>query len=76
MHTDAVSTADVVETFRVIGMTCHHCEMAITSQLSQLAGVRRVVVDVAAGTVVTESERPLNRDEVAAAVDEAGYELA
>lgn len=74
MPTDA-PTADVVQTFSVIGMTCHHCEVAVNTALSRLAGVRRVVVDVTAGTAMTESEQPLDRGEVAAALDDAGYEL-
>ena len=36
----------------------------------------RVAVDVATGTVITESVETLPIDVVAAAVDEAGYELA
>ena len=36
----------------------------------------RVDVDVAAGTVITESVETLPIDVVGAAVDEAGYELA
>jgi copper chaperone CopZ len=74
MNTDSI--APVSQKFCVIGMTCHHCEMAVTSELSKLDGVTRVVVDVAAGTVITESEHPLDRDDVAAAIDDAGYELA
>ena len=70
------STAPVSEQFCVLGMTCHHCEMAVTSELSKLPGVSRVVVDVAAGTVITESDHRLDRDAVAAAIDEARYQLA
>jgi copper chaperone CopZ len=74
MTTD--STAPVSQEFCVLGMSCHHCEMAVTSELSKLDGVSRVVVDVAAGTVITESEHPLDRHAVAAAIDDAGYQLA
>ena len=76
MHTTNSPTAIVAQTFCVVGMTCHHCESAITSELSKLPAVTRVVVDVAAGTVTTENLKPLDRDVVAAAIDEAGYELA
>jgi len=75
MHATNSSTAIVGQTFCVVGMTCHHCEMAITAELSKLPAVTRVVVDVAAGTVTTESLKSLDRDDVAAAIDEAGYEL-
>jgi copper chaperone CopZ len=74
MNTTTIAT--VGQRFCVVGMTCHHCEMAVTAELSKLSGVTRVVVDVAAGTVITESVDPLGLDDVAAAIDEAGYELA
>lgn len=67
--------ATVGQKFTVAGMTCAHCERAITSELTKLDGVTHVAVDVAAGTVVTESVEPLPLGAVAAAIDEAGYEL-
>ena len=74
MNTTLVAT--VGQKFTVTGMTCSHCEMAVTAELSKLDGVTRVAVDVATGTVITESVEPLPIDVVGAAVDEAGYELA
>jgi copper chaperone CopZ len=68
-------TPTVARTFHVAGMTCSHCERAVTAELERLEGVTRVTVDVAAGTVITESVEPLPFDAVAAAVDEAGYRL-
>jgi copper chaperone len=68
--------ATVAQRFTVTGMTCSHCERAVTVELSKLDGVTRVAVDVAAGTVNTESVDTLPIQAVAAAVDEAGYELA
>lgn len=70
------SDATVCQRFDVRGMSCHHCEMAVTSELSGIAGVAHVAVDVARGTVTVESTNPLDIDIVAAAIDEAGYELA
>ena len=72
----ATTTAAVCQKFDVAGMTCHHCELAVAAELSKLPGIARVVVDAAAGTVITESATPLDRADVAAAVDEAGYRLA
>jgi copper chaperone CopZ len=57
-------------------MTCRHCELAVSAELAKLPGVDRVVVDVAAGTVTTTSDRPLPRPDVATAIDDAGYQLA
>jgi copper chaperone len=57
-------------------MTCSHCEHAIATEISNLPGVTRVVPDAAAGTVIVESTCELDVADIAAAVDEAGYELA
>jgi len=65
-------------TIQVAGMTCGHCVSAVTEELTQLPGVTDVVVDLVAGgtsPVTVTSEQPLDDAAVAAAVDEAGYEL-
>lgn len=65
--------------YTVTGMTCGHCVSAVTSELSELPGVERVEVDLVKGgasTVTVTSQAALDRDTVAAAVDEAGYELS
>ena len=66
----------VTSTYTVSGMTCSHCVQAVTRELSALPGVADVQVDLAAGAVTVTSEAPLTDEEVRAAVDEAGYELA
>jgi copper ion binding protein len=63
------------ETYRVQGMSCGHCVAAVTGEVAKLVGVREVAVDLAAGAVTVTSDEPLAHDAVAAAVDEAGYEL-
>jgi copper chaperone CopZ len=68
--------ATVAQRFTVTGMTCSHCERAVTAELGKLDGITRIDVDVAAGTVITESVETLPIDVVAAAIDDAGYELA
>ena len=65
----------VTTTYHVSGMTCGHCEAAVTDELSQLPGVREVAVDLATGRVAVTSDGPLPIDEVRHAVDEAGYAL-
>ncbi len=70
-----MSTTD----YRVDGMTCAHCVSAVTEEVSALEGVTQVDVDLVAGgtsTLHVTSDRELSRDEVAEAVDEAGYALA
>ncbi|HSH23795.1 MAG TPA: cation transporter [Acidimicrobiales bacterium] len=61
--------------YTVTGMTCGHCVRAVTGELSKLAGVIEVNVDLATDQVRVMSEAPLDEDEVRAAVEEAGYEL-
>ena len=62
-----------VLTFAVEGMSCDHCRVAISDEVSQVPGVESVDVDLVAklvqvhGTGVDESA-------VVGAVDEAGYE--
>ncbi|MBQ0983554.1 heavy-metal-associated domain-containing protein [Streptomyces sp. F63] len=63
-------------TYRVTGMTCGHCEGAVTEELSALDGVSSVKAVAATGLVTVTSEAPLDHEAVRAAVDEAGYELA
>jgi copper chaperone CopZ len=65
-----------IQTFTVSGMTCGHCVQAVTSELAKLPGVTDVTVDLTSGVATVESGRTLDSTEVAAAVDEAGYELA
>ena len=66
----------VTSTYTVTGMTCSHCVQAVTGELSALPGVEEVEIDLTSGAVTVTSELPLTDDEVRAAVDEAGYELA
>ncbi len=63
-------------TYRVTGMTCDHCVRAVSSEVSQIDGVTDVQVDLPIGQVTVVSDAPLDIDDVRAAVDEAGYELA
>lgn len=63
-------------TYTVTGMTCGHCAAAVTDEVTTLAGVEDVAVDVATGAVTVTSATPLDDAAVAAAVDEAGYALA
>jgi len=62
-------------TFQVRGMTCTHCEHAVVSRVSRLDGVQSVTVDLPTGLVTVAVDRPTDRAEVAAAVDDAGHAL-
>ena len=62
-------------TFTVTGMTCGHCQRAVTEEIAAVAGVGSVTVDLASGTVTVTADHPVDRADIAAAVDEAGYAL-
>jgi copper chaperone CopZ len=65
-----------VTTFSVVGMTCEHCRRAVTDEIAAVDGVETVVVDLAGGRVTVTADRPVDRADIAAAVDEAGYRIA
>lgn len=68
-------THPVTVTYQVTGMSCGHCESAVTSELTALDGVTSVSASAATGQVTVTSTQPLDEAAVRAAVDEAGYEL-
>lgn len=59
--------------YQVTGMTCAHCEDAITQAVGQLAGVENIDVSAATGILVVTSTGELDDAVVLAAVEEAGY---
>ncbi|TCJ30143.1 heavy-metal-associated domain-containing protein [Nocardioides jejuensis] len=63
-------------TWTVTGMTCGHCVASVTEELQEVAGVTSVAVELTTGAVTVTSDVELSRDVVAAAVAEAGYQLA
>ena len=62
-------------TFQVKGMTCGHCVSSIQSEVSAIADVTSVDVDLATGLVTVTSANPIDPGAVTAAVEEAGYEV-
>jgi copper chaperone CopZ len=62
-------------TFTVTGMTCAYCQRAVTAEISAVDGVESVTVDLASGTVSVTAAQRVDRADIAAAVDEAGYLL-
>jgi copper ion binding protein len=61
-------------TFSVPGMTCGHCEQAVSTELSKIDGVTSVTVDLETKRVVVSSEAPVDWKAIVDAVDEAGFE--
>jgi copper chaperone len=63
-------------TYSVTGMTCGHCVLSVTEEVGAIDGVTDVKVDLPTGAVTVTSSREVGTDEVRAAVEEAGYQLA
>ena len=61
-------------TYAVRGMTCEHCLVAVRDEVGAVPGVTTVDVDLAAGAVTVEGDA-VSPAAVAAAVEEAGYEV-
>ena len=62
-------------TYSVHGMTCGHCVNAVTSELTAVAGVTDVSVDLTTKLVVVSGTN-LEDDALRAAIEEAGFEPA
>ena len=62
-------------TYTVSGMTCDHCVRAVTEEVSKVDGVEMVDVELDSGRMVVTSDGDVNDEAVAAAVDEAGYQV-
>ena len=61
--------------YTVQGMTCAHCVMSVREEVSEVAGVLAVNVDLASGRMSVAGER-VDDEAVRAAVAEAGYRVA
>ena len=66
--------ATTTTTFEVQGMTCGHCERAVTQAVQQVDPDAQVRIDRASGQVVVDSTAP--REALAAAIAEEGYTVA
>ena len=60
----------------VTGMTCGHCAASVREEVSEIDGVSAVDVNHETGALSVTSDGELDRDAVAAAVVEAGYQLS
>jgi copper chaperone CopZ len=62
-------------TYSVPGMTCGHCRAAVTQELTGVAGVEAVAVDLDTKHVEITGH-DLDDAALRAAIDEASYEVA
>lgn len=66
-----------MSTYNVSGMTCEHCVGAVRAELIALEGVDTVEIALVAGGISTVTVTgKVTDDQVAEAIDEAGYALA
>ncbi|MGW8380216.1 heavy-metal-associated domain-containing protein [Streptomyces sp. ODS28] len=68
--------SNVTTTYKVTGMSCGHCEGAVSEEISAIEGVESVKAVAATGEVTVVSAGEPDDERVRAAVDEAGFELA
>ena len=62
-------------TLNVPDISCEHCRVAITGEVSRVPGVGSIDVDLGAGHV-TVAGRGFEDGAVRAAIDEASYDVA
>jgi copper chaperone len=67
--------AEETLTYTVPAMHCVHCERAVKEEVSAVAGVASVDVDLAMKLVVVRGQR-LDDTAVRSAIEEAGYQAA
>ena len=73
-NTTSATPAAPTHEFKVQGMTCGHCERAVTEAVQQLDPQASVKIDRAANHVQVQSAHP--RAALAAAIAEEGYQVA
>ena len=69
-----MSTTTESTTYRVAGMTCSHCVLSVTEEVSEVAGVTDVAVELETGEV-TVTGTGISDEAVRSAVADAGYEV-
>jgi copper chaperone len=68
------TTVSSTRTFQVPAISCGHCKASIEGAVGELGDVDRVEVDIAARTVTVAGDA--SDEDITAAIDEAGYEVA
>lgn len=63
-----------MSTYTVEGMTCGHCVLSVTEEVSEVAGVERASADLASGRL-TVTGSGYSDAAIAAAVEDAGYQV-
>lgn len=74
---NALTTASGVATvrFRVSGMTCEQCGVALVDEVRKLEGVHSVTVDIASGVLTVDAGARVDHSAIGVAIYDAGYDL-
>lgn len=62
-------------TIKVTGMSCQHCVNAVTKALSGIDGITDVQVSLEQGEATFTETRPVSREDIRAALKQAGHDL-
>ncbi len=62
-------------TITIEGMTCKHCTARVNKSLTAVTGVTSVLVDLAAGTAVVESDDSVTDAILKETVKDSGYDV-
>lgn len=62
-------------TITIEGMTCSHCTSRVNKNLKAVAGVKSVLVDLATGTAVVESDDTVTDSVLKETVEDSGYDV-
>ena len=62
-------------TFKVEGMSCSHCEKAITEALNETAGVEHVTIDLNRKIVDVRYSESLNEEALISVIEDIGYDV-
>lgn len=63
-------------TISVPEIHCDHCKMSLEGALGQVAGVSKAEVDVPSATIAVAFDAPATMDDLVAAIQGQGYEVA
>lgn len=63
-------------TLSVPEIHCDHCKMSLEGALGKVAGVKKATVDVPSATIAVTFDAPATMDDLVAAVEGQGYEVA
>lgn len=63
-------------TISVPDIHCDHCKMSLEGALGKVAGVKKATVDVPSATIAVTFDAPATMDDLVAAVEGQGYEVA